>query len=176
MIRSLFKTKSRSPIQERCLEDSFTKLRSKYALYYHLAESQRGSRVTIDGRELVMLASNEYLGLSDHPKVVEAGQKALAKWGGGTMGARSANGGRAFHAELEERLADFLGKEACHVFAAGYLACTASVAGFAQRGDCVLVDKNMHSSVWDGVRLSMASVERFGHNNADHLRSILDQL
>lgn len=176
MIRSLFKTKSRNPIQDRCIEDSFTKLRSKYALYYQIAESQSGTRVRVEGQELVMLASNEYLGLSEHPKVVEAGQRALATWGSGTMGARSANGGRAFHRQLEEKLAAFLGKEACHVFSAGYLACMASVAGFAQRGDIVLVDKNMHSSVWDGVRLSMAEVERFSHNNADHLRSILEQL
>ncbi|MCH6255575.1 pyridoxal phosphate-dependent aminotransferase family protein [Puniceicoccaceae bacterium K14] len=176
MIRSLFKNKTRTPIHERIQSDSFTKLRNKYDLYYHIVESQKGSRVTVEGKELLMLASNEYLGLSDHPKVIEAGQKALKKWGSGTMGARSANGGRAFHRELEERLANYLGKEACHVSAAGYLSCMASVAGFTQRGDTILVDKNMHSSVWDGIRLSMADVERFSHNSPDHLRSLLDQL
>ncbi len=176
MIRNLLSSKQRNPIQERCAKDSFTKLREKYALYYHLAESQSGTRITIDGKELIMLASNEYLGLSEHPKVIEAGQDALAKWGAGTMGARSANGGRAFHRELEEELAEFLGRQACHVFSAGYLACMASITSFAQRGDIVLVDKNMHSSVWDGIRLSMASVERFSHNSAEHLESILQQL
>lgn len=176
MIRSLFKSKSRTPIHERIQNDSFTKLRNKYDLYYHIIDSQKGSRVTIEGQEFLMLASNEYLGLSDHPKVIEAGKKALDKWGSGTMGARSANGGRSFHRELEERLANFLGKEACHVSAAGYISCMSSVAGFTQRGDTILVDKNMHSSVWDGIRLSMADVERFSHNNPDHLRSILDQL
>lgn len=123
-----------------------------------------------------MLASNEYLGLSQHPKVIEAGKAALEKWGSGTMGARSANGGRGFHRELEEELAEFLGKESCHVFAAGYLSCMASITGFAQRGDIILADKNLHSSLWDGIRLSMASVERFSHNNPKHLQSILGEL
>lgn len=176
MIRKLFQSKYRNPIAERCDKDNFTKLRHKYDLYYRIAESQNGTRITIDGQELVMLASNEYLGLSQHPKVIEAGEAALKKWGSGTMGARSANGGRRFHRELEEELADFLGKESCHVFAAGYLACMASVTGFAQRGDIVLADKNLHSSLWDGIRLSMASVERFSHNNPEHLESVLNQL
>ncbi|EDY80897.1 aminotransferase, classes I and II superfamily [Verrucomicrobiia bacterium DG1235] len=176
MIRHLFPSKSRNPIAERCEKDNFTKLRHKYALYYQIAERQDGTQITIDGKDLVMLASNEYLGLSQHPKVVEAGKNALEKWGSGTMGARSANGGREFHRELEEELAAFLGKEACHVFSAGYLSCMASITGFAQRGDIILADKNLHSSLWDGIRLSMADVERFSHNNPEHLRKILGEL
>lgn len=176
MIRKLLKPKSLTPIHERIQEDSLTKLRKKYDLYYHIIDSQSGTHVEIEGKKFLMLASNEYLGLSQHPKVIEAGKKALDKWGSGTTGARSANGGRSFHIELEERLAAFLEKEACHVSAAGYLSCMASVSGFTQRGDTILVDKNMHSSVWDGIRLSMADVERFSHNNPDHLRSILEQL
>ncbi len=176
MIRSLFKSKTRNRIQERCQEDSLTRLRKKYDILYHIIENQQGTRVTVDGKQLVMFSSNEYLGLHDHPKVIEAGKKALDQWGSGTMGSRAANGGRYFHHQLEERLADFLGKEACHVSAAGYLSLMSSITGFAQRGDVVLVDKNMHSSVWDGTQLSMASVERFSHNNPDHLRALLDNL
>lgn len=176
MIRSLFPSKTRNPIHVRCEGDSFTKLRHKYSLYYQIAEGQRGTRVIVDGKELVMLASNEYLGLSQHPKVIEAGKRALEAWGSGTMGARSANGGRGFHRELEEELAAFLGKQACHVFSAGYLACMASITGFAQRGDIILADKNLHSSLWDGIRLSMASVERFSHNSAAHLKALLEEL
>ncbi|MBD5779236.1 pyridoxal phosphate-dependent aminotransferase family protein [Pelagicoccus sp. NFK12] len=176
MIRKFLKTKARSPIARRCEDDKLTTLRQKYELYYPIAEAQNGTRVTIDGQELVMLASNEYLGLSQHPKVLKAGKAALEKWGSGTMGARSANGGRGFHRELEEELASFLGKESCHVFAAGYLACMASITGFAQRGDIILADKNLHSSLWDGIRLSMAEVERFSHNNPQRLRDLLEQL
>jgi 8-amino-7-oxononanoate synthase len=123
-----------------------------------------------------MLTSNDYLGLSFHPRVIEAGQQALAKWGTSTTGARLANGSRFYHTELEEALAAFLGKEACHVSSAGYLSCISSVAAFAQRRDIVLVDKNIHSSIWDGIRLSGAELERFSHNDVDHLRQILEQL
>lgn len=176
MIRSALKNRSSNPIRKRCENDDFTRLRKRYEIWYNVIQEQRGTHVFMDGNELVMLASNEYLGLYDHPKVIEAGKKALEKWGGGTMGARSANGGRQFHIELEERLAAFLGKEACHVSSAGYLSCMSSITGFAQRGDVVLVDKNMHSSVWDGIRLSMADVERFSHNSTDHLQALLDEL
>lgn len=176
MIRKFFNSKSTTPIARRCENDKLTTLRQKYDLYYEVAESQTGTHITIDGQELLMLASNEYLGLSQHPKVIEAGKAALEKWGSGTMGARSANGGRGFHRELEEELATFLGKEACHVFSAGYLACMASITGFAQRGDIILADKNLHSSLWDGIRLSMADVERFTHNNPTRLRELLEQL
>ena len=175
MIRS-FLNRKKGPVQQRCHNDDFTRLRNRYEIWYNVAEKQNGTRVTVEGEEMVMLASNEYLGLYDHPKVIEAGTKALKEWGAGTMGARSANGGRRFHLELEERLADFLGKEACHVSSAGYLSCMSSITGFAQRGDVVLVDKNMHSSVWDGIRLSMAEVERFSHNRPEHLRSLIKEL
>lgn len=176
MIRNFFQSPSRNPIAERCERDKFTKLRNKYSLYYRIAEKQSGTRITIDGKELLMLASNEYLGLSQHPKVIEAGKAALEKWGSGTTGARSANGGREFHREFEEELAAFLGKESCHIFAAGYLACMSSITGFAQRGDVILADKNLHSSIWDGIRLSMADVERFSHNKASDLSRLLDIL
>ncbi len=175
MIRS-FLNRKKGPVQQRCHNDDFTRLRNRYEIWYNVAEKQNGTRVTVEGKEMVMLASNEYLGFYDHPKVIEAGTKALKEWGAGTMGARSANGGRRFHLELEERLADFLGKEACHVSSAGYLSCMSSITGFAQRGDVVLVDKNMHSSVWDGIRLSMAEVERFSHNRPEHLRSLIEEL
>lgn len=161
---------------ERCRVDESTQLRRKYAVWYHAFDRQQDSRVWRDGREYVMLTSNDYLGLSFHPQVISAGQQALAEWGSSTTGARLANGSRAYHLELEAALAEFLGQEACHVTSAGYLSCVSSVAAFAQRGDVVLVDKNIHSSVWDGIRLSGASVERFSHNDPQHLREVLGQL
>jgi 7-keto-8-aminopelargonate synthetase-like enzyme len=122
---------------------------------------------------MIMLASNDYLGLSFHPKVIEAGRAALLKWGTSTTGARTSNGSRTYHLELEEKIAAFLGREACHVHAAGYLSCLSSVAAFAQKGDVVLADKNIHSCLWDGIRLSMAQVERFSHNNPIDLREVV---
>jgi len=120
-----------------------------------------------------MLSSNDYLGLTHHPKIKEAGIDALKKWGSSTTGARLANGGRSFHRELEEELANFLGKESCHVFSAGYLACASAVTGFVGRKDLVLADKNLHSSLWSGIKLSGAHCERFAHNHPEHLREIL---
>ncbi|MGH8018956.1 MAG: aminotransferase class I/II-fold pyridoxal phosphate-dependent enzyme [Opitutaceae bacterium] len=171
-----FTVRTRKLLLDRCSADTSTKLRRRYDLWYHTFDRQEGSRVWIGGREHVMLSSNDYLGLATHPKVIEAGQQALAKWGSSTTGARLANGSREYHTRLEDALATFLGKEACHVSNAGYISCMSSVAAFAQRGDVILVDKNIHSCIWDGIRLSSASVERFAHNSPDHLREILQQL
>lgn len=167
-----FFSKNPANIRERCESDSITKLRLKYAPYYHAPEWQEGTQIRIEGRNMIMLASNDYLGLSWHPKVVEAARAALLQWGTSTTGARVANGSRSYHLALEEKLAAFLGREACHIHAAGYLSCMSSVAAFAQKGDTILADKNIHSCLWDGIRLSTATVERFAHNNPDDLREV----
>ncbi|ACB77283.1 aminotransferase class I/II-fold pyridoxal phosphate-dependent enzyme [Opitutus terrae] len=168
-----FFLKEKKGILARCRDDYATKMRLKYAPYYHAMEYQQGSTIKLDGREMIMLSSNDYLGLSFHPKVIEAGKAALTKWGTSTTGARPANGSRAYHVQLEEKLAAFLGREACHIHAAGYLSCLSSVASFAQKGDVVYADKNIHSCLWDGIRLSMATVERFSHNSPDDLRNVI---
>ncbi len=166
-------TRNKKAILDRCRDDYPTSMRLKYAPFYHAMESQQGAHIRLKGRDMIMLSSNDYLGLSFHPKVVEAGRAALLQWGTSTTGARPSNGSRAFHLELEEKLASFLNREACHISVAGYISCMSSVAAFAQKGDLVFVDKNIHSCIWDGIRLSMASVERFLHNNPDDLRQIL---
>ncbi len=165
-------TRNRKAILERCSEDYATKMRLKYAPFYHAMEAQDGPHVRLNGRDVIMLSSNDYLGLSFHPKVIEAGRAAMLRWGASTTGARPSNGSRTYHLELEQKLAAFLGREACHVSVAGYISCMASVAAFAQKGDLILVDKNIHSCVWDGIRLSMATVERFSHNNPEDLRQL----
>ncbi len=168
-----FFTKNKKALHARCRDDYATKMRLKYAPYYHAMEAQKGTTVRLHGKETIMLSSNDYLGLSFHPKVIEAGRAAMLKWGTSTTGARTSNGSRAYHVELEEKLASFLGREACHIHVAGYLSCLSSVASFAQKGDVVLADKNIHSCLWDGIRLSMATVERFSHNSPDDLRDVL---
>lgn len=168
-----FFLKEKKGILARCRDDYATKMRLKYAPYYHAMEYQQGSTIKLDGREMIMLSSNDYLGLSFHPKVIEAGKAAMTKWGTSTTGARPANGSRAYHVQLEEKLAAFLGREACHIHAAGYLSCLSSVASFAQKGDVIYADKNIHSCLWDGIRLSMATVERFSHNSPDDLRNVI---
>jgi len=168
--------KKQKPILERCESDLNTRLRLKYAPYYRAAESADGINLTVDGRPMLLMSSNEYLGLSRHPKVIEAAKRAIDRWGASACGSRLANGSRAYHAELEEALAAFLGKEACHVTAAGYLACTCSISSLAQRGDALIVDPNIHSSLWDGALLSGAKIERFAHNDMDSLAKLLAEL
>jgi 8-amino-7-oxononanoate synthase len=165
--------KNKKPILGRCGDDYSTKMRLKYAPFYHAMDAQKGTTIRLDGREMIMLSSNDYLGLSFHPKVIEAGRAALIKWGTSTTGARPSNGSRTYHLELEQKIAAFLGREACHIHAAGYLSCLSSVAAFAQKGDVILADKNVHSCLWDGIRLSNATVERFSHNNPDDLREVI---
>jgi 8-amino-7-oxononanoate synthase len=169
----IFSKKKNTGIWNRIRSDDSTRLRLKYDAYYHIFDDQSGTRVTKEGKEYVMLSSNDYLGLSQHQKIKEAGIKALQKWGSSTTGARLANGGRIFHRALEEDLADFLGMEACHVFSAGYLACASAITGFVDRKDLVFADKNLHSSLWSGIKLSGAKCERFAHNHPEHLREIL---
>jgi 8-amino-7-oxononanoate synthase len=171
MALTLF-SRSKNAVLARCRDDTATRVRHKYAPYYHALEDQRGSTVRLDGRELIMLSSNDYLGLAFHPKVIEAARAAMAKWGTSTNGARSSNGSRRFHIELEEKLAAFLGREACHIHVAGYLSCMTSVAAFAQKGDVIFADKNIHTCLWDGILLSKATIERFSHNNPEDLRNI----
>lgn len=161
------------PILKRFINDDTTKLRLFYSPYYRTFDRQSGSRVWMEGKEYLMLSSNDYLGLCWHPKVIEAGQKALSQWGSSPTGSRMANGSRIYHRQLEEALAKFLKKENCHVFAAGYLACMAAVNGLAQKGDIILADRNLHSSLLSGVALSGAEVVRFGHNNHEDLASVL---
>ena len=172
MALSLF-SKTKKPIIERAQDDYATKMRLKYKPYYHAMDWQKGTHIRLQGRDMIMLSSNDYLGLSFHPKVVEACGAAAKIWGTSTTGARISNGSRAYHTELEEKLAAFLGREACHISVAGYVSCCSAVATFAQKGDLILADKNIHSCLWDGVRLSMAGVERFSHNNPEDLRQVL---
>jgi 8-amino-7-oxononanoate synthase len=175
MALSLF-TKTKKAIIERAKDDYATKMRLKYKPYYHAMDSQQGTHIKLQGRDMIMLSSNDYLGLSFHPKVMEAAGLAAKKWGTSTTGARISNGSRSYHVELEEKLAAFLGREACHISVAGYVSCCSAVASFAQKGDTIVADKNIHSCLWDGVRLSMAAVERFSHNNPEDLRQVLKSI
>ena len=164
------------PVAERCRTDPNTRLRLKYAPYYHVVEQVDGLNIVINGRRMTMMCSNEYLGLSSHPEVRRAAKEAIDRWGTSPCGSRLANGSRGYHVELEEELAAFLGKEACHVSVAGYMACVSSLSSLAQREDALIVDKSIHAALWDGVRLSGAEVERFTHEDMRSLRALLAQL
>jgi 8-amino-7-oxononanoate synthase len=169
-------SRKHKPIIERCASDMNTRLRLKYAPYYRVVDSADGVNIVVEGRPMVMMSTNEYLGLIRHPKVVAATKQAIEKWGTSSCGSRLANGTRAYHIELEEMLAAFLGKEACHVTSAGYLACVCSLSSLVQRGDVLVVDPSIHSSLWDGALLSGAKIERFAHEDMDSLVKLFDHL
>ena len=180
MLASMFKVPffaaRENAVAERCRNDANTRMRLRFAPYYNVVDEADGLHVTVDGRRMIMMSSNEYLGLSSHPEVRRAAKEAIDTWGTSPCGSRLANGSRRYHIELEEELAAFLGKEACHVPVAGYMACVASIASLAQRKDTLVVDKSIHASLWDGVRLSGAEVERFTHEDMASLAQLLAQL
>lgn len=169
-------TEKLKPVAERCASDPSTKLRLRYEPYYHCVDQVNGVDIVVKGKTMIMMSSNEYLGLAHHPKVIEASEKATRQWGTSSCGSRLANGSRRYHLDLEEALAAFLGKEACHVLSAGYLSCMASVTSLAQRGDAVIVDKSIHAALWDGVNLSAGTIERFSHGDMQSLELLLKQL
>lgn len=168
--------KGAKSLLRRYQTDEITRFCQEYHPYYHVIEKTEGAHVWVGGNPMVMMSSNEYLGLSHHPRVVEAATNALRQWGTSSCGSRVANGSRSYHIELEDELADFLGTEACHVTAAGYLACQGCVSTLVHRGDALIVDKSIHSSLLDGGLLSNATLKRFKHENIGELERILEEL
>jgi len=129
--------------------------------------------VMVDGRPLVNLSSNDYLGLSRHPKVVEAACEAAAAWGSGSGASRMISGSSVLHGRLEEKLAAFTGQAAALVFGSGYLANAGILPALTSDEDVILSDRLNHASIVDGCRLSRARVRIYEHCDAAMVRSIL---
>jgi len=134
-----------------------------------LVESPQGPRVLLDGRPVLLLCSNNYLGLAGHPRVREAAAEAAVRWGAGAGASRLISGSMAPHQELERRLAEFKGYEASLLFGSGYLANTGSIAALAGRGEVVFSDELNHASIVDGCRLSRAETFVYRHGDVEHL-------
>jgi len=154
-----------SDLQER-LED----LRER-GLYrrMRLVSGPQGPTVLLDGRPVLLLCSNNYLGLADHPRVREAAADAAMRWGCGAGASRLVSGNMTVHRRLEEALADFKRAEACLLFGSGYLANAGIVAALAQEGDVVFSDELNHASIVDGCRLSRARTFVYDHRDMEHL-------
>lgn len=140
-----------------------------------LIEGAQGPTVTLDGRPVLLLCSNNYLGLADRSEVREAAAEAALRWGAGAGASRLISGTMEPHRELEERLADFKGSEAALLFGSGYLANTGVVAALAGRGEVVFSDELNHASIVDGCRLSRAGTVVYRHNDVEHLAWCLEQ-
>src|SRR3984957_20582038 len=136
-----------------------------------LVSGPQGPHVLLDGKPVLMLSSNNYLGLADHPRVREAAAEAAMRWGVGAGASRLVSGTMTIHRRLEERLAEFKRRETALLFGSGFLANAGVIAALARPGDVVFSDELNHASIIDGCRLSRAEVFVYHHRDVEHLAS-----
>ncbi len=134
-----------------------------------LVSGPQGPHVLLDGKPVLLLCSNNYLGLADHPRVRDAAADAAMRWGVGAGASRLVSGTMTIHRRLEERLAAFKGRESALLFGSGYLANAGTIAALARPGDVVFSDELNHASIIDGCRLSRAEVFVYDHCDPEHL-------
>jgi 8-amino-7-oxononanoate synthase len=144
--------------------------------YFRPIEENHDTEVVIDGRRILMFGSNSYMGLTNHPKVTEAAKKAIDIYGSCCSGSRFLNGTSNLHIELEEKLADFVGKEAALMFTTGFQANLGAVATFTGRTGVIIMDELDHASIIEGSRLSFSRVLKFAHNDMNDLERVLQSI
>lgn len=144
--------------------------------YFVPIESEAGPEVVINGETKVMLGSNNYLGLTQHPKVKEAARAAVERYGSGCTGSRLMNGTLDLHVELERRLAEWMKCEAALVFTTGFQTNLGTISALVGRHDTVVIDRSDHASIVDGCRLAMGESLRFKHNDLDDLERVLQKI
>ncbi len=141
--------------------------------YFHALESRQDTEVVMEGKRRIMLGSNNYLGLTTHPEVIEAGIHAFEQYGSGCSGSRFLNGTLELHLQLEKELAEFLGKEAVLTFSTGYQSNLGIISALVEHGDYVIMDRENHASLYDACRLSYGKMVRFRHNDMADLEQKL---
>lgn len=154
--------------------------------YFHAIEENEGPVVTIEGRKVIMAGSNNYLGLTAHPKVKEAAVKAVQKYGTGCSGSRYLTGTLDLHVELESRLAKFFGREDCLLYSTGFQTAQGIIPTLVQRGEFVVSDKDNHACIVAGNLIAAGGasyigddkqgVVRYKHNNMEHLETVVSKL
>jgi len=159
---------------------NFTKAREVQAAglypYFKPISRSEDTIVVIEGKERIMMGSNNYLGLTHHPEVLAAARAALERYGSGCTGSRFLNGTLDLHETLELELAEFFGKEACLVFSTGYQANLGVISGLVGRGDMVFLDKLDHASIVDGAKMSHGETVRFNHGDLTGLERKLQRV
>jgi 8-amino-7-oxononanoate synthase len=168
----------KSDLFDKCF--NFTKAREVKAKglypYFNPISSAPGDEVIIRGRKLIMIGSNNYLGLVDHPRVKEAAAEAARKYGSGCTGSRFLNGTLDLHIELEEKLAEFFKREASLVYSTGFQANLGTISCLVGKNDVLVIDRSVHASIVDGCRLSYGKIVKFAHNDMDDLERVLKNL
>lgn len=147
-----------------------------YYPYFTPIQEVKGNKVKVDGKEMIMVGSNNYLGLLDHPDVMKAAQEAVDRYGVATCGSRFLNGTLDIHVEMEERLAKFMHKEAALTFSTGFQTNLGVISTVIGRGDVVVTDRWDHASIIDGCRLSHGDTLKFKHNDMEDLERLLESL
>ncbi len=169
-------------ILQRCSEFTLANEARESGIYPFFKPISRsaGSKVFIDGKELLMLGSNNYLGLAHDERMAEAAQQAARRYGTSCSGSRFMNGTLDMHEELEQLLADFVHKEAALCFTTGYQTNLGAISSLLQRGDHVIVDKYDHASIMDGVFLGQGmkkiNLHRYRHNDLEDLERVLQRI
>ena len=143
--------------------------------YFRSIERNDGTRAIINGREVIMAGSNNYLGLTSDPRVKAAAQQAIEQYGTGCTGSRFLNGTLDLHIELEARLAAFMGRESAVLFSTGYMTNQGVIQAIAGKGDIIFSDKDNHACIVAGTKVSLAETWRYRHNDLNHLRRMLDK-
>jgi 8-amino-7-oxononanoate synthase len=144
--------------------------------YFRVIESEQDTEVMIDGKPSLMFGSNSYLGLTNHPKLKEAANRAIMQYGTGCAGSRFLNGTLKIHVELEEALADYLNKESVLLYSTGFQANLGAIAPLAGRNDYIFIDELVHASIIDGTRLSFGKVMKYRHNDMHSLEQQLQRV
>jgi 8-amino-7-oxononanoate synthase len=143
--------------------------------YFRVMESEQNPEVIVEGKKMIMLGSNNYLGLTSHPKVKEAAIAAIKKYGSGCAGSRFLNGTLDLHVQLEEKLASFFRKDGALTFSTGYQTNLGIISSIAGKDDVIVIDKLDHASIIDACRLSFAEVKKFKHNDMGSLDFVLKE-
>lgn len=146
-----------------------------YPFFLPLDDTE-GTEVTIGDKKLIMIGSNNYLGLTTHPQVREAAIEATRQFGTSCTGSRFLNGTLAWHLDLEKRLAEYVGKEAALIFSTGYQVNVGTISALMGRGEYIITDKDDHASIVDGCCLSRGTMKRFRHNDMQDLDRVLSKL
>ncbi len=144
--------------------------------YFLPLQDTEGTEVVVEGRKILMIGSNNYLGLTTDPRVRQAAIDAVKRYGTSCTGSRFLNGTLALHQEAEARLADYVGMEAALVFSTGYQTNLGTISALIERGDVVVLDKDDHASIVDGSMLAMGEIRRFSHNDMKHLDRVLGKI
>ncbi|HAL65946.1 MAG: 8-amino-7-oxononanoate synthase [Bacteroidetes bacterium 38_7] len=143
--------------------------------YFRVIESEQDTVVKINGKDVLMFGSNSYLGLTNHPKIKEAAKQAIDKYGSGCAGSRFLNGTLDIHIKLEEKLAEFVQKDAAIIFSAGFLVNAGVIPTLTGRDDYIILDGLDHASIIEGRRLSFSQAFKYRHNDMSSLEKILKQ-